>query len=285
MDQLQTLLAQADHPGAMDPADDPWRLLEWLEQVDRHLDEADASATAQALRCRRTALESALAAFHETLRADLRQGHRAGLARWLDEYRRVAGPVPAEAQGFDVLDDLLAGLLRLQAPATPEVALAAEMVAYQPTPARHVLDLLARTAPGPDDVLVDIGAGLGQVPLLAALCSPARALGIEIEPTLVRGAREAVQALGLAGRVDFLCQDACTADLSAGTLFHLYTPLRGALLAGLLARLREQAARRPLRVSGFGPCVDTLLAQDWLRPDGPVGQHRVTLFSSRWPPG
>jgi len=280
MDRLETLLAQAGRPGAGSPGNDPWRLLEWLDQVDRDLDEADNSVAARALRQRREALQAELDAFYEELRADLRQGRRAGLDRWLADYRRMAGPEPAEAQGFDALDDLLAGLLRLPAPATPQVMLAAEMVAYQPTPARHVLDLLARTAPGAGDVVVDIGAGLGQVPLLAALCSPARALGIEIEPTLVQGAREAAAGLGLAGRVRFICEDACAADLSAGTVFHLYTPLRGALLVALLARLRDQAARRPLRICGFGPCVEALAVQDWLRPDGPVRQHRVTVFSA-----
>ncbi|MFP3514183.1 hypothetical protein SB775_32310, partial [Peribacillus sp. SIMBA_075] len=82
------------------------------------------------------------------------------------------------------------------------------------------LDLLARTGLRADDLLVDLGAGLGQVPMLAALCSPARALGIEIEPALVRSARQAADGLALS-RVAFLCQDAGVADLSSGTVFYL----------------------------------------------------------------
>src|SRR6185312_2094526 len=90
---------------------------------------------------------------------------------------------------YDWRDELVAGVLPFGEPgeASP---LPPEMVFYQPTPARHVFDLLDRLALDADDVLVDLGSGLGHVPLLTAICTPARGIGIEIEPVYVAPARK-----------------------------------------------------------------------------------------------
>jgi len=279
MNSLEPLLAQALAWPTSPPERQLWTWLDWLDQVEGRLAEGDASPVAKALNAERGRVAAAVEAVYAAVREDIRQGRRGLVARWLDAYRASTGPDPAEAEGFDALDEWLAGVLQLPAPGAPQRTLSAEMVAYQPTPARHVLDLLHRAALGADDVLVDIGAGLGQVPLLAALHGPARALGIEIEPTLVAAAQSAARALGLP-RAQFHCQDVAEADLSTGTLFYLYTPLRGTLLAQLLAPLRAEAAHRPLRIGAFGPCVEIVAAESWLRPLGDVRRHRVSLFAS-----
>ncbi|MDG2525857.1 hypothetical protein P6166_10885 [Stenotrophomonas sp. HITSZ_GD] len=271
MHPLHSLLAEADGFTAPAADDALWQRLDWLDRLELRLPDDETSPVAQALRRRREDVEAA----HRALYAALR-GAPARLRALLACPPEAATPHAAE--GFDARDELLAGVLDLPAPAAPRVALAAGMVAYQPTPVRHVLDLLARAQLGPEDELVDLGAGVGQVPLLAALCSPARASGIEIEPTYVAAARAAASVLGLT-RATFVCADLREADLSHGTLFYLYTPLRGPLLDGLLLRLRAQAQQRPLRIGGFGPCVEVLAAQDWLRPQGPVQPHRVALFA------
>lgn len=271
MHVLDALLAEAETFAWPAPDAALWQRLDWLDRLELWLREDDTSPVAQALRHHRAQVEARNAALHAALRqAPERIG--ALLMAPPDE-----GAVPAEAEGLDARDELLAGVLGHPPPDAPRVALAQGMVAYQPTPVRHVLDLLARAQLGPNDTLVDLGAGLGQVPLLAALCSPARAIGIEIEPAYVAAARAAASALRLA-RASFTCADLREADLSQGTLFYLYTPLRGPLLAGLLARLRAQAKVRPLRIGGFGPCVEVLAAQDWLQPRGPVQPNRVALF-------
>lgn len=278
MNPWHLLLAQADGLARPGPDARLWARLAWLDRLDALGHPAGDDALAARLDQCRAALEAQLEALFTALRAGLRAGRAGRLQALVAGYRVTTGPMPDEAEGFDALDELVAGVLQLQAPAAPRTALAPEMVAYQPTPARHVLDLLARVDLRADDTLVDIGAGLGQVPMLAGLCSPARALGIEIEPGLVDAARQAADGLGLAGRVRFTCQDVREADLSSGTVFYLYTPLRGGLLADLLERLREQAARRPLRVGAFGPCVEVLAAQPWLRPQGGARAHRVAVF-------
>jgi hypothetical protein len=257
-------------------APDQWlaraAVLEWME---RSWVELAGNATAQALRLR---LEHADERLHRRLRAAVRAGHGPALFR---RWQQQAQAAP-HGEGYDALDELIAGVLRLADPGSELLPLAPEMVFYQPTPARHVLDMLVRTAPGPRDVVVDLGSGLGHVPMLASLCTGARAIGVEWQPAYVACARRAVRALHL-DPVQFITADARAADLSAGTVFFLYTPFGGAVLRAVLDALRAQAARRPIRVCTFGPCSRVVAGEPWLRADGPPAQDRVMVFEAHAP--
>jgi predicted O-methyltransferase YrrM len=246
--------------------------LEWMENGWPQL---AGNPAAQALRTR---LEQVDARLHRRLRAAIRAGHGQALfGHWRRERGTQSGAVDGE--GYDALDELVAGVLRLSDPGAELLPLAPEMVFYQPTPARHVLDMLARTAPGPQDVLVDLGSGLGHVPMLAALCTGAQALGVEWQPAYVACAQRAARALGLHG-VRFVAGDARDADLSGGTLFFLYTPFGGTVLRQVLDALRTQAARRPIRLCTFGPCSRIVAGETWLRADGPPAPDRAVVFEA-----
>ena len=153
------------------------------------------------------------------------------------------------------------------------------MVAYQPTPARHIFEMIRRCQFTADDVFVDIGSGLGHVPLLVAVCTPARAVGIELEPSYIESARKSAADLQLRN-VGFIAQDVRDADLSTGTFFYLYTPFRGTILRTVLDRLRAQANTREIRVCTFGPCTPLVEAEPWLEIHArESGQIRI--FHSR----
>src|SRR6201999_1757176 len=128
------------------------------------------------------------------------------------------------------------------------------MVAYQPTPARHIFDLIRRTKLDAEDVFIDLGSGLGHVPLLIATCTKARAIGIELEPPYVECARRCARELNLTN-ANFLSEDVRETDLSSGTVFYLYTPFRGAILRTVLDQLHAQAKKLAIRVCTFGPCT------------------------------
>ncbi len=186
----------------------------------------------------------------------------------------------AQGEGYDYLDELILGVLQFAEPGVGVVPLEAGMVFYQPTPARHIFDLIGRTALTCGDVLVDLGSGLGHVPLLASICTSARAIGIEREPAYIDCARRSAQGLNL-NNVTFLRQDARTADLSAGTVFYLYTPFVGTILRSVLDSLRREAARRQIRICTFGPCTPSIAEEQWLEATGTLAADRIAVFYSR----
>lgn len=261
--------------------DAPQRLRERAEILDRldtwwpeGADARGADALGRRVQALRTRLEAADASLFRALREQVRQGRGAqALAPWLPA---VAADVVG-GDGYDHLDVLVSGLLPFGEPEPERAALEPEMVFYQPTPARHVIDLVVRARITAADVLVDLGAGLGHVPLLASILSGAAAVGIEWEPAYVACAERAAQALRL-DRVRFVVADARAADLSSGTVFYLYTPFRGAIMRAVLDTLRAQAAARAIRVCTYGPCTAVVAGEPWLRAEGPVVPDRVAIF-------
>src|SRR5579883_3163622 len=169
----------------------PKRLRERIRVLDRFetylaglpqpADRPDASAP---LRERIEALCRSFEAVNATLYRAIRHDVRSGkgieaLREWID------GIDDRDGDHYDHLDALIGGVLQIDEPAGDRKELAPDMVFYQPTPARHAFDLIERTGLGEHDVLLDLGAGLGQVVLVAALCSRARCIGIEQEAAFV----------------------------------------------------------------------------------------------------
>jgi hypothetical protein len=139
--------------------------------------------------------------------------------------------------------------------------------------------MIGRTALTARDVLVDLGSGLGHVPLLASICTEASSIGIELEAAYVNCARTSAQALNVKN-VTFIEQDARLADLSAGTVFYLYTPFIGTILRDVLDSLRREASGREIRVCALGPCMHTIAQERWLKVAGPLETDRIAVFCS-----
>lgn len=264
----------------------PERLRERIEAMDR-LDALLFDDVADELRQRANALMRQLEAANQTVYRAIRQAIRRGEGKavmrgWM---HALAAPAAAaqDGQAYDALDTLLAGVLPFDEPDDDGRALPPDMVFYQPTPARHILDLIERTRLDATDVLVDLGSGLGHVPLLAAICTGARGLGIERNTAYVACARRCAEALGL-GDVAFAAQDARVANLSAGTVFYLYTPFTGPILRNVLDRLQREAAARSIRVATLGPCTDVVASEAWLTPIEPPQPDRIAVFRSVPPP-
>jgi hypothetical protein len=274
MTRLLVLLDELDACPALARPDRLHERLDALDAIERCLAlgaAADASlvARAQGLVAKLEAINDAL---YRSIRHDIRRGH--GAASLLEWSARAGQP---KGDGYDALDELVSGVLDFNPPDASATALSDDMVFYQPTPARHVFAMLARTGLDSRDVLVDLGSGLGHVPLLAGICTGARAIGVELEPAYVACARQAAAELGLS-RVEFLQQDARIADLSSGTVFYLYTPFRGAIMREVLDRLREETARRDIRVCTFGPCTSVVAHEPWLSSSDALHTDRIAVF-------
>ncbi|HEV2145909.1 MAG TPA: methyltransferase domain-containing protein [Longimicrobiaceae bacterium] len=95
---------------------------------------------------------------------------------------------------------------------------------YVPTPMEVVHEMLALAAPGPDDVVYDLGSGDGRIPIEAARLYGARGVGIDLDARLVQRAEENAREAGVAGRVRFVHGDLFAADLRPATVVTLYLP-------------------------------------------------------------
>jgi len=118
-----------------------------------------------------------------------------------------------------------------------------QLAPFDPTP-REVVErmlILAKVKSG--DVLYDLGAGDGRVVIAAAKKYGIRAVGFEIDPGLVKLARENVRQQGVEQLVEIREQDFLTADLTQASVVTLYLSYDGnlALRPQLMRQLRAGA--------------------------------------------
>jgi hypothetical protein len=253
--------------------------------LDRQFSALDSESIEARLYRRARTLQAKLEAtnlkFYDTIREEIQRGAAPNrLLQWTIRSGKVGDAIRlAPGESYDCLDELVSGVLRFVEPDARILRLPAEMVAYQPTPARHIFDLIARTQFTERDVLFDLGSGLGHVPLLASICTSGRGVGIEVEGAYVNCARQSAYELNL-NNVTFIQQDVREVDLSSGTVFYLYTPFVGTILRAMLDLLRREAASREIRVCTFGPCIPTVGEERWLEPIEPPEAGRIAIFRS-----
>lgn len=230
----------------------------------------------------RAGLEAIDEGLFRRLRQEIASGRLSGTA-WKQRivlYAGANGGSQAE-DGYDALDALVNGILLEEAAPESPAQREPEMIFYQPTPARIVLEMVERVDFRPDDLFYDIGSGLGQVAILVHLLTGIRTRGVEIEPAYAGYARRCAKRLNLSA-VEFIGGDARTANYAEGTVFFLYAPLKGEMLAQMLERLRQVSAHRQIRLCTYGPCTLEIAQQSWLLSldPNPVQTNRLALFSS-----
>jgi len=130
-------------------------------------------------------------------------------------------------------------------------------VMWLPTSDDLVLKMLDAAKVGPQDELVDLGAGDGKIPIAAARQFGARAWGIEYNKDLAALAQRNAQRAGVAERVRILHGDIFKEDFSKATVVTMY------LLEELNAQLRPTIlAMKP----GTRVLSNTFSMGDW-EPD------------------
>jgi hypothetical protein len=278
---LASLIGELERDRLLDEPRHLRQRIEALDDLDAYLPDGHPIGTA--LRHRAKAiyaqLESVNFRLYEAIRRDIQRGAGAGrLLEWMPDWNGAANLV--NCRGYDYLDELISGVLRFEEPSAEVVQLESEMVSYQPTPGRHIFDLIGRTALTERDILIDLGSGLGHVTLMASICMSASCTGIELEPSYVDCARKSVRSLNV-NNATFIQGDARAADLSHGTVFYLYTPFSGTILRDVLNSLRHEAVRREIRVCTFGPCTRVAAEEQWLCVIGALETDRIAIFRSR----
>jgi SAM-dependent methyltransferase len=108
-------------------------------------------------------------------------------------------------------------------------------VPFVVTPPEIVERMLRMAEVGAGDTLIDLGSGDGRIAIAAARRG-ARALGVDLEPDLVRAATENAKRAGVAERVRFEVRDIFDTDLSQASVvaFYLLPEFNAKLLPRLL---------------------------------------------------
>jgi Methyltransferase domain len=105
-------------------------------------------------------------------------------------------------------------------------------VIWVPTHDKLVTAMLEAAGTGPDDVVIDLGAGDGKIPIAAAKEFGAKAVGIEYDARMVELAQCYVRAEQLTQRVEIRQADIFQEDFSKATVLTMY------LLPALNRKLR-----------------------------------------------
>jgi SAM-dependent methyltransferase len=158
-------------------------------------------------------------------------------------------------------------------------------VPYLPCPVDALLRMVEHAGVQASDVFVDVGAGVGRAAALVHLLTGAAAIGIEIQPALVRASRDLTARLG-GLRFSPIEGDAVqlTGSIAIASVFFLYCPFSGDRLETILNDIEPIARTRPIRVC----CVDLPLPpRPWLTlaspPSGGLAVYRSTLLDNRVP--
>jgi SAM-dependent methyltransferase len=109
---------------------------------------------------------------------------------------------------------------------------------FVPTPYEVVERMLELAEIKPGDVLYDLGSGDGRIVITATSKYGIKAIGFELDPSLVKKSRDNIKEAGLEALAEIREQDIRTVDLSAASVITLY------LYPGANLRLREAIMRQ-----------------------------------------
>ena len=116
----------------------------------------------------------------------------------------------------------------------PHIGQVSKDSVWVPTPERMIRRMLQLADVTADDLVVDLGAGDGRIPIYAARHFGARAIGVELEENLVVLATASAKAQGVSHLARFVRQDLYDFDLSGATVIALY------ISPGVMSKLKPR---------------------------------------------
>jgi SAM-dependent methyltransferase len=169
-------------------------------------------------------------------------------------------------------------------PPTPEFGQVSKDSVWVTTPERMIRRMLQLADTTKDDVVLDLGAGDGRIPIYAAKHFGARGIAVELEENLVQVARQAAAREGVSQRVQVIRQDLFDADLSPATVLALY--ISPGAMQRLKPRLLKLAPGTRIVSHQFDLGdwehdekveVEGRIAYLWVVPASIAGSWRVTI--------
>jgi SAM-dependent methyltransferase len=122
---------------------------------------------------------------------------------------------------------------------------------YEPLNYASLKEIAGRLAAGPDDVIYDIGCGMGRVVCYFARLKVKKVVGVDLDAGLLQTCREnLVRLRGRNASVELRNIDATEGDYSDATAVILFNPFGVEVLRLVLAKLQEtvRRTRKPIRI-------------------------------------
>jgi SAM-dependent methyltransferase len=118
--------------------------------------------------------------------------------------------------------------------------------AYVPTRYKRILADLRHVGVGPDDVVVDLGSGLGRAVFAASWLGAKRSVGVEIDADLTAQAQRSLAGSRLKHRdVAFVCASAEDYSLADTTVLFMFNPFGSGTMQTVIGLLEAELAKRP----------------------------------------
>jgi precorrin-6B methylase 2 len=123
--------------------------------------------------------------------------------------------------------------------------------------------------PSREDIVFDIGCGVGRILCVFARRQIRKCVGIEISTEYAQRARQNAKRLkGRKAPIEILVTDAAEADYSEGTIYCLFNPFGTKTLQVVLEQIHESVKKYPRRIQlvYFNSAFETVLKScGWLR--------------------
>ena len=153
-------------------------------------------------------------------------------------------------------------------------------VPYIPTTETAVKAMLELAAVRSSDIVYDLGCGDGRIVIAAARSYGARGVGIDIDPALIREAKQNARQAGVERRVEFREQDLFLANFREATVVTLF--LLPAINKRLLAQLEAlkpgtRIVSNTFEIGDWKP-VREIVVKDDPADDFYFGSHRLFLW-------
>ncbi len=133
-----------------------------------------------------------------------------------------------------------------------------------------------------DDVVFDVGCGMGQILCVFARRFIRKCIGIEISTELAeKASRNAERLKGRKAPIEIFVADAAEADYSEGTVYCLFNPFGTKTLRAVIELIHQSVRKCPrrIRVVYFNAAHENVMEScGWLR----CYSHQENILTKRW---
>jgi len=149
---------------------------------------------------------------------------------------------------------------------------------YVPTPINVARRMLMLAGVGVDDVVYDLGCGDGRILFMAVEEFEAeRAVGYDINPSIVEPLREKIENCGLGDRIEAVNANFFDVDLSPASVVTMYLTTSGN--SKLRPKLEEELGDGARVVSHDFPIHTWTTEKSSEPPHYTIGSHKIYLYS------